>query len=672
MLNAGVNMILNTKIGGKIFLRKEINKKNYCYMVSWLFLGIVFVLNLALLKYGSDKLIDSDISSELVLAKLMSDEGSIISSNWFYSTELRIIAAQLIYAPLAKLFTDWTVWRFASCIVSCLFLCVTYYFLCIQLKIEEYFPITMSLMLIPYSWEWFYALYLSLYYTPYIIIAFLAIGLMIATFRQKNSKTVGVLLCFQVLLAIFAGMAGFREVVQLYFPCFVAMLLHVLIKIAMTPNQNSSLFIYFRLLLLTFVNLLFSCVGLLINIKILSEYFDFQKWGGIIEWKSFDLDSLVQVFNGIFNVFGFSIGVINVYSFVKNILTIILIFLTILMTIYLIQKKELAVECKFFVEFFVINLSILFLLFCISTMSYIDRYNLPITVMLIPILGIGLKEYDRNHVLKKIGVIVLSLLSVVSGLITFNSLKKIDKVSEFEVMKEILIDDGYLYGFADFWEANILTEVSNGEIDMRCFGNWMGDMSMCTDVTLTYNWLQLKRHVGEVPENKVFIIFTTEGYNTFYAKSELDTIMPIYESERYKVVGFENYTSMLKILSNYTFIFDGSRKWLLNGTEENGRRIIYSGGLSYGPYKTLEVGTYVVEIAGNNLELAEIYCTHSNSMNMLELHNLDVSDSLIRCYINVEEVLNNVEIRIFNNSEENIELKSISIINNKPMGVLGL
>ena len=40
--------------------------------------------------------IDSDIASQLVLSKLLSEERSLLSGNWYYATELRVFSYQLI------------------------------------------------------------------------------------------------------------------------------------------------------------------------------------------------------------------------------------------------------------------------------------------------------------------------------------------------------------------------------------------------------------------------------------------------------------------------------------------------------------------------------------------------------------------------------------------------
>lgn len=51
-------------------------------------------------------LMNSDVSSEFVLANLLNKEGGILSKNWYYSTELRVIHTQLVYKIALRLFPN--------------------------------------------------------------------------------------------------------------------------------------------------------------------------------------------------------------------------------------------------------------------------------------------------------------------------------------------------------------------------------------------------------------------------------------------------------------------------------------------------------------------------------------------------------------------------------------
>ena len=68
--------------------------------------------------YGEHNL-DSDISSEFLLAQLLNEEGKLVTDSWFYSTELRIVSPVPVYQLALRLFSDWHVARTFSIAFSC-------------------------------------------------------------------------------------------------------------------------------------------------------------------------------------------------------------------------------------------------------------------------------------------------------------------------------------------------------------------------------------------------------------------------------------------------------------------------------------------------------------------------------------------------------------------------
>ena len=644
----GVDMVMNLK---KIHKFLHFSSLPKCSIV--LFIGTFFAL-ISLLYYASGAIVDSDMSSELILARLLSEEGKFISENWYYSTELRVISAQLIYVPLAKLFNDWHIWRFVSCVISIVILLLSYYFLCVQLKIKKYFLLTATIMLIPFSHTYFMHIYLSLSYTPYIVIAFCCIGLMLAISNESRKVVALLLFILEEVLAILAGMSGFRMVVQLYIPLFLSTFI-----LNMWQHDNFSK--SSRLFKIALTNLLFSSLGLLINTVILPLKYHYASYGETLQWKHFDINSCILTINNILNVFGYTIGTINFNSIVKNSIVALLIIIVFISFYFILKKqsKYMYKEHLCFSLYVLCALAILLILFSISTLENVDRYNLPITLMFIPILGIGI---DRIQLKWKKRIITLFLLSIfLSGSITFIQLKKTDTTSEFKNISNKLCQENYYYGISSFWTANILTEMSDGKIDMRCWGNYSGDMSSLKDVTTTFKWLSLVRHDNEIPDGKIFLLFSTDNYKTFYAKEPLDKIEPIYLSANYRIIGFNSYDDMIRTVSEYVFSFDGSNNWILNGEDEDGHRIILPKGISYGPYTTLYPGTYTIEITGDNLTFSDIDCTYNNGEDTLNLMLLENSNKRIVYDVTTKTVLYNAETRVINNSTYPIEINSIKI-----------
>ena len=73
--------------------------------------------------------LDADMASEQLLANLLAQEGGVMSTNWYYSTELRVLNTQLVMAPLFRLFTSWhTVRVVGSVVLILLYLAAWFWF----------------------------------------------------------------------------------------------------------------------------------------------------------------------------------------------------------------------------------------------------------------------------------------------------------------------------------------------------------------------------------------------------------------------------------------------------------------------------------------------------------------------------------------------------------------
>lgn len=106
------------RIEKMVIRERKVNQKTKA-LDEWLsiqnMVGIVcVVLSLIWIFYynmNREGLLSSDMSSELVLANLLSKENALLSNKWIYSTELRVINTQVVYSILFHFFSDWSLVR---------------------------------------------------------------------------------------------------------------------------------------------------------------------------------------------------------------------------------------------------------------------------------------------------------------------------------------------------------------------------------------------------------------------------------------------------------------------------------------------------------------------------------------------------------------------------------
>ena len=107
-------------------LLKNLKKEKVLIAVA----GFILIAFLILLSWDnffvSRTRMDSDLASEMILEKSLSETNHMFHSGWYYSTELRILNTLLVRSPLFKIFSDWTTvgWKCAvawsyALLVSC-------------------------------------------------------------------------------------------------------------------------------------------------------------------------------------------------------------------------------------------------------------------------------------------------------------------------------------------------------------------------------------------------------------------------------------------------------------------------------------------------------------------------------------------------------------------------
>ena len=121
-------------------------------------------------------LLDSDMSSELVLSHLLRQEHKIVTQDWFYSTELRVFNIHWAFTPLFFLFDNWLKVRQIGTFIVLVLMVLSCLYFCWQAGIRQLFPLIAAVMMTPVSDAYFRILLLTISYPPYITATFLQWG----------------------------------------------------------------------------------------------------------------------------------------------------------------------------------------------------------------------------------------------------------------------------------------------------------------------------------------------------------------------------------------------------------------------------------------------------------------------------------------------------------------
>ena len=492
--------------------------------------------------------INADDSSELVLANILADQHSVISRDWYYSSELRVLNTNLINAPLFMFIHNWRAVRICSLIILNIVLSLSVLYLCFRGKAIEYYPLASLMVLLPMSYNYYRMVVLGSFYIPHFAISFIGIGLMFGIISLKGFRKY-LLMAVSFMLALLVCIGGIRQIVIFYLPLFLTSFV-LFIQNTKGEIKKSK---YPTILITAAINLIGGGLGYIINSKILSEYYHFQQWNDI-SFTDFNLSNLIYFFNAFLAFFGFETSKVGLRSVFSNLLTAIIVITLAAAVIYPLKKKEkVSFEYYFLDVFFLSNLLFSILLYSFSSMQFLDRYSFPVLVFAYLLIAFWIKENDMFKT-RKLSLMLLcsAIFIMASFLVCYPNFKQQikEKYEEKEYITEQVLEKGYHYGYATFWQSNIITEYSNGLIDMHSIDYELYAKPAATSEIMesTYKWLQDVKHDYEIPTGKVFILLTNVEYSICPWEALLTDEYVIYSSPAYKVFGFENYETMLQVL----------------------------------------------------------------------------------------------------------------------------
>ena len=108
---------------------------------SWLLLIVCFTITVYFLRGHLTNDLNSDNASELILGRLLAEEGSLITENWYYGNELYVLNANVIYSFFFRLYNSWHRVRLFSTIFLYIILLASYYWMCRVFHIKKYYAL---------------------------------------------------------------------------------------------------------------------------------------------------------------------------------------------------------------------------------------------------------------------------------------------------------------------------------------------------------------------------------------------------------------------------------------------------------------------------------------------------------------------------------------------------
>ena len=324
----------------RILVGEDILELSRVKKLIWLF-GIIFmIVCLVSFELYLDRTLesqtDSDVSSELILSNLLAKEGQIITSNWYYSTEIRLLNTNLVFAPVFRFFHNWHKIRLCGTIILHFCLLLSAYILCRKARITFFFPAVGLMLLLPFSSGYYSFVLRFPYYIPHLIISIFLFALVIWFSEHKNNvfqNTLLLLVCG--IISLLAGMGGARQVIVCLLPMFLSVLLPYFHKMIKTQDVFPECK-WNKHLLVVSMCLVTGYIGYLLNTTVLVENYHFQVYD--ISFSGFDANRMFTAIGGLLQSLGYISGKVEGKVIFHNATAVILLVGSVIFAIRGIRK----------------------------------------------------------------------------------------------------------------------------------------------------------------------------------------------------------------------------------------------------------------------------------------------------------------------------------------------
>ena len=501
-------------------------------------------------------LLDSDMASDLIYARLLAQEGTFFSPNWYYSSELRVFANHLSFTPLFLITQDWRLVRGLGSMLTYALFVLSLYAPLSQVGLRRQYPLVAAAMLLPLSVMYFHYSFVGTFYTHNYILSFWLMGLTLGQ-SEASGRARAWRLILLGALSVAAGLCGLRFLLFSSLPlCASALYLWARAGRAAGPRTR-------RLAWGSLLSLGAMAAGAAVNLLVLSRLYTFQTFAEVT-YTSFQPEAAGEFLRNLLSLLGFpENGSLFSPALAPAALSLLLLALiawaswsalrapapgaAAAQSAILAQPGEAAapspaetdapgdrVLALFFLAAAVMHIGLLSL----TSMPRNAYHFLPISVYALPLAACALKRLPWPGRWRAALAGVLACLLAATSAVNYPYFSRRDVTYEPRMALESLLAEGYDCGYATFWRANVLTELSGGEVEMYCLeGPYDGPEAFDN----LFPWLQLKAHDDTPPEGKVFVLLSKyEGETSLPVFSRLDPSHAVYESPYLIALGYES------------------------------------------------------------------------------------------------------------------------------------
>ncbi len=499
--------------------------------------------------------LDGDKASELLLAKRQADTHSLIQMDWIYSTEVRIVQVNLLYA-LAFLFTSSFKWArilgntagLALAMTACVYLCR-------RLRLSWGRALSAAAM-IPMTASVLYgnAVAIGGYYIAHIALFFWMAGVWVSVCSTGKRRSIATF----TLLSLGAGFLSVRYVLCILCPMVVVAAMEMMLA----PNEGRVLRDYgMRQGKVTAVGLIACLIGYAASEVVLPRLF-LSGVGSASTFAFNPLDgeamahALLTAFADFLRLLGWHseaalfspAGIINL-----SIVGVLALGGMMAHRVYpaLDDRDDAQRMQKRMMELAYVSIAVNLFCFVFLKGTYLDRYLIPAVIALVPATAVLLKR-EKNARLRGMFMLLLCVqLGGGSALLLKDTLaaepgaqaRGADMMDAMAYLEE----NGYTHGYGTFWNVRVMQERTQNELTFTGVVPAQTEEGAVSPVSLDMiRWLEPDGYSAmDVCEGKTFLILTQEEKREMAPWAAAIGTSPCYENDTFAIYGFASSQSFV-------------------------------------------------------------------------------------------------------------------------------
>ena len=547
-------------------MQKDSKRTNLLTICLSILLICTFMISFRVTSRVSRAILDGDASAELVLSEHLSKTNHLLDKDWYYSTELRVLYNQIVFAFLFKFISDWTKVRIYGTMILQLILIISFAYMMYQAipsgngnKKVNTILVGCILLLLPYCLCYGENVLYHFYYIPNIVISFLAVGLLcyVVNHSEHYSETpphthnISYIAHFTLLLLLsfVSTFSGYRQILILFLPLFFVTALHF-IRTEDTAEKNA----YQRWIRPIIFMLLAALCGLCINLFVLKNHYTFSNYAEDIYLVNLSADKIIEQLNFILSEFGYQSSV-SLFT-VQGILSLFGLFICAFCLICgcnaLFTDNSEEISTMILRSMMIPGICFIFLSDLLTDMVTYERYYLPVIVWIIPMLVSRFYTVTEKNPIRDAAFILcisglffngIYNMGAYYGRFPNNSIEsKAMFVSSLQDCAQYISDNNYDYGITTFWEAAVITELTDGIP--------VSNVGFAEDAIMWNNWLTLES-IRHQHYEKAFLMIRNADRNLLDNLAGPFSLARTFEGKDYPVYSVDDADSLISYIDGF-------------------------------------------------------------------------------------------------------------------------